>query len=183
MGQTLVFLAALCVAFSMIGQDVGEGAHDEVVLKLPDRAWGLRVHPPGFEFDRPHVVREGRAAWAAGDSLQPGLMVELVMEHAPEVTDVTECVSRFERRLDLDSNAVSELRRYQLDGRPVIEYDIRKHRGAEIKQRNLHGYFFHDHTCTEMHVSFVGYSGDPRAALERVIRSVEIVDDAEPERP
>jgi hypothetical protein len=168
--------AALVVALSVLGQDAGKGAHEEAVLRLPDREWELRVSPAGFEFGPSRIAREGRTVWAAGDGAEPGLMVEITLEHTPDTRDAKGCLARAEPRLRLDSSAVSDVTRHEVAGYPVIEYEIREHRGVEVDQRNLHAYLYHDRACAEIHVSFVGYRGQPRSMLESAIRAIEIVD-------
>jgi hypothetical protein len=172
----LLRVAGLSVVLAVPVQGADDGVLDHVVLQLPDRTWGVRVDPPDFEFSPARTVQNGRAVWAAGDSTEPGLMVKIILQDSPGVTDVAGCVARFEQGLDLEAESVSGLKRYRLSGHPVIEYHIRRHRGVEINQRNLHGYLFHDRTCTEMHLSFIGYAGRSRILLERTIRSIHIVD-------
>ncbi|HXV76147.1 MAG TPA: hypothetical protein VD788_07485, partial [Candidatus Polarisedimenticolaceae bacterium] len=117
----------------------------------------------------------GTAVWTAGDADVPGLMARVVLYDMPDAVDADACLAALGARLDLASDAVGGVRRYRLGARPVIEYEVREHRGVEVNQRNLHGYLYHDRACAEVHVSFIGYQGQPHMLLERVITSVEIV--------
>ena len=176
----------LVLAVSILGQGAGEGAHDEVVLQLPDRDWGIRVAPPDFEFGAPHVADDGAAVWAAGDGTDLALIMKVLLEVAPGIDDDSGCLARSEGRLGLDSQEVHHLVRSRHAGMPSIEYEIRQHGSVRVDQRNLHAYRFHDGACAEFHLSLINYRSRYRPVFDRVLTSIDVVEidgDASSEDP
>jgi hypothetical protein len=169
-------VAWLVLAVSVLGLGAGEGAHDEVVLQLPERDWGIRVAPPNFEFAAPHVTNDGAAVWAAGDGTDLALMMKVLLEVAPGIDDDSGCVARFEDRLGLDSQEVHHVVRSRHAGMPTIEYEVRQHGSVRVDQRNLHAYRFYDGTCAEFHVSLMNYKSQHRPVFDRVLTSIEVVE-------
>lgn len=170
------YLTALVLAVSVIGLGAGEGAHDEVVLRLPDKNWGIRVAPENFEFGAPQLSDNGSAVWAAGDATDLALIVKVVLERSPEVDDASGCLARAEGRLDLDSQEVHGVVRSRQAGMPTIEYEVRNHGSVRVDQLNLHAYRFHDGACAEFHLSMMNYKSQDRSRFDRLLRSIDLVE-------
>jgi hypothetical protein len=166
----------LVLAASVLGLGAGEGAYDEVVLRLPDRDWGIRVAPPDVEFDAPGVADDGTAVWAAGDGTDLALVVKLLLETVSGIDDDSGCRIRAEHRLGLDSQEVRHVVRSHYAGMPTIEYEVRRHGPVLVDQRNLHAFRYHDGTCAEFHLSLMSYKSQQRPVLERVLDSIERVE-------
>jgi hypothetical protein len=161
---------------SVLGLGAGEGSHDEVVLRLPGRDWGIRVAPPKIEFGAPHVANNGAAVWAAGDGTDLALIMKVLLEVAPGVDDDSGCLIRAERRLGLDSQEVHHVVRSRHAGMPAIEYEVRQHGSVRVDQRNLHAYRFHDGACAEFHLSLMNYKSQHRPVFDRALSSIELVE-------
>ena len=166
----------LVLAVSVLGLGAGEGAHDEVVLHLPERDWGIRVAPPDFEFGAPHVADSGAAVWAAGDGTDLALIMKVLLDVAPGVDDDSGCLARSEGRLGLDSREVHHIVRSRHAGMPTIEYEVRQHGSVRVDQRNLHAYRFHDGTCAEFHLSLMNYKSQYHPVFDRVLASIDVVE-------
>ena len=169
-------LAAFVLAASVLGLGAGEGAHDDVVLRLPDRDWGIRVAPPGFEFGAPLTSDDGSTVWAAGDATDLATIVKVRLESSAGVEDSSGCLARSEGRLGLDSQEVHHVVRSRQAGMPSIEYELRRHGSVRVDQLNLHAYRFHDGACAEFHLSMMNYKGQNRGPFDRVLRSIAIIE-------
>ncbi|HXV75933.1 MAG TPA: hypothetical protein VD788_06385, partial [Candidatus Polarisedimenticolaceae bacterium] len=54
-------LALACLSAPLIGPSADGAAPEQVVLRLADRSWGLRIAPPGFEWGAAQSARNGTA--------------------------------------------------------------------------------------------------------------------------
>jgi hypothetical protein len=167
---------ALVLVASVLGLGAGEGAHDEVVLRLPDRDWGIRVAPDGVEFGEPRLAYDGSTVWAAGDSIDLSLIVKVLLEAAPEIEDVSGCLARTEGRLSLDSQEVRGVARSTYARMSVIEYEIRHHGSVRVDQRNLHAFRFHDGACLEIHLSMMDSASLNRRQFDHILDSIVLID-------
>jgi hypothetical protein len=149
------------------------------VLRLPDRDWGLRVAPAGFEFGAPLTSDDGSAVSAAGDATDLTMIVKVLLESSPGTEDASECLARAERRLGLDSHEVHHVVRSSQAGMPSIEYELRRHGSVRVDQLNLHAYRFVDGACAEIHLSMMDHKSKSREPFDRVLRSIDLVEIAE----
>lgn len=172
-------LVALVLSSSVMGLNAGEGAHEEVLLRLPGRDWGIRVAPEDFEFGAPQLADDGSAVWAAGDATDLSLIVKVLLEVSPGTDDASGCLARTEARLGLDSQEIHGVARSTHDGMPVIEYEIRRHGSVRVDQRNLHAFRFHDGACAEFHLSMMDYKSQNRQQFDRVLGSIDVVEIAD----
>jgi hypothetical protein len=176
MNSIVSVLTALVLSASVMGLGAGKGAHDEIVLRLPDRDWGIRVAPDGVEFGEPQLADDGSTVWAAGDTTDLSLIVKVMLESSPEIDDDTGCLARREARLGLDSQEVHGIVRSTHAGMPVIEYEIRRHGSVRVDQRNLHAFRFHDGACAEFHLSMMEYKSQNRRQFDHVLNSIELIE-------
>jgi len=180
----LLVLTCSLALQSVLGSGTGEDGLTEIELRPPGKDWAIRVAPPEFEFGAPQTAEDGKTVWAAGDGLEPGFMMTVVVESSPPVADLASCVTRFEEKIGLDSLAVRHVKRTEQAGMPAIEYELPEHAGVRIDQRHLHAYVFRDGVCAEFHLSMLNSRGQHDRLFRAALNSISIVDTlAEPEEP
>jgi hypothetical protein len=161
---------------SVLGSGTGEDGLTEIELRPPGKDWAIRVAPPEFEFGAPQTAEDGKTVWAAGDGLEPGFMMTVMVESSPPVADLAACVARFEEKIGLDSLKAHHIKRTERAGMPAIEYELPEHAGVRIDQRHLHAYLFRDGVCAEFHLSMLNSRGQHDRLFRSALRSISIVD-------
>lgn len=158
----------------------GSGATVDVELRVPDAGWAISVAPPDFEFGEPFHSSDGTKILVAGDGLEPGLEMTVLLERR-DVEDVGGCLAHYEKQIRDGPTDHERWRRGELNGMPTFSYIVRRYQTTRIDQRNLHGFLYRAGYCVHAHVSLMKFRSELHEVLmQQAMASVTLIEVVEP---
>jgi hypothetical protein len=174
------FVFASLLLLQLPGPGEGSDALPTVTLPVPGSDWLVSVAPDDFEFGEPYRSSDGTKIIVAGDGLEPGFEMIVLVERS-DAADATGCRAGYAEQIQEGPVEATRWRYGELHGMPTFEYRVRSYRNVSIDQQNLHGFLFRNGHCVHVHLSLLNFKGKKHELLmEQALAAVSLVQAPEP---
>jgi hypothetical protein len=114
----------------------GSDALPTVTLQVPDSDWLVSVAPDDFEFGEPYQSSDGTKILVAGDGLESGFEMIVLVERS-DAADAIACRAHYAEQIHDGPVEATKWRYGELHGMPTFEYTVSSYGNVPIDQRNL----------------------------------------------